>query len=437
MRRTALTPALLVLLAAGTLAISGCGSRAPTVSAVTGEGAQKLEAQSLRRLVDAFGDRLVSRISNTADKLDLVLPDPDEQRRTLNWRLRAAQAAFRAQHESNAMVALIGLWYWTASTDAYTHSPAALNRLKDHAEMVQKVSGTLREDAEGLATRALKPEVFKRIKDDIDKSAASGDLFSADAVENVALMDQLLSVTRLESLLSIPLSVFESFGSVSQGAEAVGKLAVTADRAVDLGEKYPQILEWRLRLLLLSLEQAQTTRSVVGNLDRLTKLAEDLPTKLREEVATLLKDSTPAQQEAQRTLKEVREAGVAMSEAMKSTDAAIARLDSFIAGLMKPDAPAAGGGAGTAKPTEKTEAKSAAEPFRVTDYTAAFIALTASAKELRATIADLQQPALGGRAKEAADAAVDHLMWRVAQAIVLAFVCGLILIVVARWKRKA
>lgn len=431
--RPALAPLLLALVVAAPLGLVACGgTRTVTVGGAGSD--KKLDPQVLRRTVDAFGDRIVSRTSALAESVDRQITDPEIRRRTLLWRLRAAQAAFSAEHNPNPMVALIGLWYLTSATARQYSSPKLAEELGPMAEKVANFANGLREEADALAARAVPAEVHAKLRADIASSVEGRDLFAVDSVETTALMDQLLSVTRLEKLLAIPLAPFELFSGVGDSGKALNELAITANRAVDLAEKYPQVLQWRMGLLLLDIERLGPIQQAQKDLTRLTDTAERLPQELRLQLQILLDESGPAQIEAQRTLQEVTAASASLTAMMQSTHDAIGELDRFIDGMKKP-----------ADPSQPPSPPG--EPFRITDYAETAKAITATMQELRGAIADLQQPALVAkaqaateaavaRAQVAADATVDRIAWRAVQVIGVAFLAGLALILVARWKRS-
>ena len=436
------TRAMRRLLLVSALALLAACAQRDQISTTTGAdngsgtGTQRLKVDVLRRGVDALADRIVARCAAVADDLDHTTNDNRVHRSLLQWRLRAAEVAFDAQHQPNTLVALSGLWFWTTSIDLHLHTTEMAAQMGEAAPNAREVSASLRGEAENLASRALEPKAFAALKADLEQAAANGDLFAADATQQAAVMERLLSATRLESLLSIPLSPFEAFSGVSQGAEAVGRMAVTADRAVDLAQRYPQLLQWRLRLVALDIEDLQTTKGVVADLHTLSETAQRLPLSLREQATGLLNDSTPFQLTAQQTLTDVRDAGIAMTSAMRATDDAIGRLDGFISGLTSP-APASATSAAVAAPGDKPDV------FHINDYTAAFTAAEAMAHEVHATLTDLSQPALAGRAKEAAvatrgelDAVVDHAAWRAIQVLFVGGVIGAVLILLARRGKK-
>lgn len=424
MRRTVIVSTLV-------LSLCACGGPTRTMTtSVAGETPAKgkpqlLDAVVLRRAVDAFGDRVVFRTISVADDLDRSSHDPYILRRTLNWRLRTAQTAFHAQHTPNALVALVELWYWTATTASYLESEKVRQELGERAKPLLEDAIAMRDEADALGARALPPDVHVRLRDDIMHAAAKRELFAADSVESAAVLDQFLSATRLEKILAIPLSPFEAFGSVSQGTEAMGQLAVTADRAIDLAEKYPQILQWRMNLVALDIENLGVVKRLEGQLTTLNATATTLPVQLREQATILLNDTQSVQATTQKTLQEARAASESMTALMGATQAAIAELDHFIDGLNKPADPKA-----PPPPPSKPS-----EPFKITDYTAAAETATVLVKELRGALADLQQPELTTKAQAAADATIDRLTMRALLLIGVAFTGGLILILVARWRR--
>lgn len=417
---------------------SSCGGPRETVDSTTSLSTQQLTSAALQQAVNAFSDCLLISVAATCDQIDRAIPKSSMYRRTLIWRLRTAQICFRAQHESNALIALMQLWYYTAAINVRVHSTEVKAQLGTHQPLVASMTGDWLQQAENLALRSLPADAFARVKSDIEKSAAGGEIFSATSATDEAVFSQLMSTSRLEKIIAIPLSPFDPFSGVNQGAEAITRLSVTADRAVDLAEVYPQVIEWRLRLVALDIQELESVQSVVSNLNDLTAVAKALPVHMREQATLLLEHSIPAQVEAQRTLTGVRDASAALQGAMNSTQAAITSLDQLVARLTPAADP---------KATPRDPAN-AAPPFKITDYTVALNALASATTEVHATLTDLQQPAFSGRVAEltttavdhahrAAHDTIDHLMWRMGQLIAFAGLCVAGLLVLAKWRRKA
>ena len=432
MRRLAPLPFLVLPLL--TLPLGSCGGRQTvTTSATPTAKPGEMDPAVLRRSVDVFGDRLVSRTTNLADEIDRALSDPHLRRKTLQWRLRSAGVAFRAQHNPNTLVALIELWYWTAAVASYLDTPKVVAELGDEAAPAHTAAVAMRDEADSLAARALPPAVHQRLRDDLTAAVGKGEVFAADSAQTQAALDQFLSVTRIEKLLSIPLSPFEVFGSVNQGSNAVTQMAITADRAVDLAEKYPQILQWRLNLVALDIEDLGVVKRVEGQLNQLTAATIRLPEELRIQTVKLLDDSQPAQATVQKTLQDVTTASGSITALMTETRASLADLERFLDKLNQPN---------PNPPPQPAQATTPAEPFRITDYNAVAQTATTLVKELRGALADLEKPVLAERAKAATDearsaakATIDHATLRALQVLGAAFIGGFVLILAARWRR--
>jgi hypothetical protein len=413
-----------------TLQFASCGGRQTvTTSATPTARPGEMDPAVLRRAVDVFGERLVSRTTNLADDIDRSIDDPHLRRKTLQWRLRSAGVAFSAQHNPNTLVALIELWYWTAAVASYFDTPGVALELGDQAAPAHTAAVAMRDEADNLAARALPPAVHQRLRDDLTIAVGKGEVFAADSAQSQAALDQFLSVTRIEKLLAIPLAPFEVFGSVNQGSNAVTQMAITADRAVDLAEKYPQILQWRLNLVALDIQDLGLVKRLEGQLTQLTTATTRLPEELRTQAVKLLDDSQPAQATAQKTLQEVATASSSITALMAETRGGLADLDRFLDKIAQPE------------PQPPTPA-APAEPFRIADYIAAAETATALVKELRGALTDLEKPALAERAQAAtaemrstAEATIDHATLRTLQVLGTAFLGGLALILVARWRR--
>jgi hypothetical protein len=438
MRRTARL-AIACLVAAGVWTLPACGGSSSGVG-VRDQAQGPLAAEDIPRALDRYLDRLVRRIDATATRIERDQPATAIRKRTLQLRIRAATMAQDVRHRQNALVALIEAWYWTTALDIHSGSENTREVYGAGIDTLLKTTAALRQEAEALAQRALDRAKFDAMRASIIKAVGSGDLFTPSADDRPEILDQFLSVTHLESILSLPLAPFTALNGIGRGADAVAELVKVADRGVDLAGIYPQLLSWQLQLILVDVEDRQITQQVVADLHAaaqsvasVAETAKELPTRVRQETVALLEQSQGAQTTAQRTLEDTQHAATALDGAARSLDQAVKSLDGFIASL-KPD-PAA-------PPQPK------GEPFRIQDYTEAAHAIEGAVKQLDAAVGSLQQaatsPALTAQVKASADhlgetlqASIDHLAWRAMQVVAFAALSlAFALVAARRWSKR-
>lgn len=413
---------ILASLLALTLVLTSCGGGVS--SGTRDDPNAPLAMEDIPRTLDTYLERLVRRIDRTATDLDRQLPATAIRRRTLQMRIRSATMAQDVRHRSNALVALVETWHWVTALDIHNAGSAVKAAYGEHVDILLATSSSLRQEIDDMARRALNDDAkYKAMRDDIIKAVANGDIFSPTADQHSEFLDQFLSATHLESVLSLPLAPFTALNGIGRGADAVGELVKVADRGVDLAELYPQILSWQLQLVLVEVEERQITQQVVADLHSasqaatsVAETAKELPTRVRQEVVTLLDQSQGAQATAQQTLKDTQQAAAALDGAARSLDQAVRSLDGFIAGL---------------KPKPGEPEPKPGEPFRIQDYTQAAQAIGGAVKELNTAVASLQQamtsPAVTAQTKATADyaaaamdRAIDHLAWRAIQVALVA-----------------
>jgi hypothetical protein len=350
--------------------LAGC-SRSGTVVTVGGEDATtaagRLGPQQLAAGLDALAARVRERIAAAGDRIDEGAAN-DVRRRTLRFRLRAAEVTWRAQHHPNRLAGLIELWFWMVAIDRYAQGPGVAAALGERAAILRVLARTLREDAEDLAQRALPPRGYAAMRERIANAAASGEILVASPQQERAVIDQLLEATQLQTVLGLALAPFEALRGIGSGGDAAAAIAVSIARAVDLLERYPELAAWNLRLAVIDLEEQDTAREARAALQRLMTLADELPQRLRREAAALLDAAAPALPQAQAALHEAAGAAKAMTELSESAQRTLAAVKQ----LQGP--PAAGA---TAEP---------ARPFDIREYTAALAAAEKALREARGAL---------------------------------------------------
>jgi hypothetical protein len=164
---------------------------------------------------------------------------------------------------------------------------------------------------------------------------------------------------------------------------AVREIAQTrlfAERALFVTQKMPTLLRWQMELLSVNAVEMPAVRQLVTNstqitasVDRITRVAEQLPGQVRTERDEILK----ALQSQEKDVSSLMTAGTQMSDSLNTTltifDALMKRFG--VGDTNKPPGP---------PPTN-------AEPFRIQDYTATAAQLAVTAQQLTEMIRLLDQ----------------------------------------------
>lgn len=393
----------LTLAFAALLALGGCGDGVRVDTAGPEGSETRLEPQQLAGALDSFSQRIEERVAAAADAIDLAAPRNEIRRNTLQWRIRTAETVRGSLAEPNAVVALVQLWYWCAAMDAYLGDGLGHALFADQQPTAAEAARLLHGEAEAIVRRMLRHDRFVELKRKIDSAAGRGELFTASDVAGRNVLSELLSVTKLETLLAIPLSPFNALRGIGRSGDALRDLAAVGDRGVELASRYPRLLAWYLQLMVLEIQGHDATRaaladfhSLAGTVRELGITAKELPERLRGEALALLEQSREAQGTAQQTLARAEATADALDRAAQSITRLTTTVDAFLATFRDPP--------GQVAKDDGTPAR----PFDIREYTTALQALESGARELRATVGTLS----AATAKHELDSRMQALLGR-------------------------
>lgn len=436
---------LTLAVAAALLVSGGCGNQVRVATAGPEGSETRLEPRQLAGALESFSVRIEERVATSADAIDLAAPRNEIRRNTLQWRIRTAETVRTSLAEPNAVVALVQLWFWCAAMDAYLGDGLGHTLFADQQPVAAEAARLLHGEAESIVRRMLRHDRFLELKGKIDAAAGRGELFTASDAAGRNVLSELLSVTKLETLLAIPLSPFNALRGIGRSGDALRELAAVGDRGVELASRYPRLLAWYAQLLVLEIQGHDATRMALADLHGLGNTmrelgvtAKELPARLREESLALLEQSREAQGTAQQTLARAEATADALDRAAQSITRLTTTVDGFFATFRDPP--------GTEK---KRDDGQPSRPFDIREYTTALHALETGAREIRATVETLSsatgkheldsrlQALLGRtevsveRAKEDVAGLVDLVFWRAIQlAVAIA-----VLVVLVRFLR--
>jgi VanZ family protein len=356
------------------LLVCGCGDQ--TRKAADGTDLAPIPPNEVAAALVTLSDQLQSQVAGTAAMLEKEQPGNEVRKRALRWRIRAFEICQRARSRENAMSGLIEIWYWAAAFTRHLTDGTGKDQYGAQQAVVVTRAQKMEATVERMVRRVVPPERFAALQQQVTQALAQGDGFLAGDAPLSNPISSLLEATHLESLLSLPLAPFDAFSGVKAGGDAVARLAVTADRAVDLLAEYPKILDLHIQSAVLDIQAQDATRTMLAELQRANAsveaaiaLVRALPAQLRAEAVALLEQSRPAQADVRETLRALTDAANALERLNAGVDQLVARAAPAKAGTA-PDAPA----------------KAPARPFDIREYTEALKAATATANDLRQTL---------------------------------------------------
>lgn len=392
---------LLAVTCLSVVLLGGCGeasrSAEPVATKPTAtKPAPPIAPTEVAAALDALAEQVQLRTNIAAAAIEEANPTNDARRQTLRWRLRTAEVCRKARYRDNAMAGLIELWYWMLAVERHLTDGKGKDRFGAQQPIAIEAAHHLRESTEAMVARAVPKDRFPVLRAQVIAATEQGDAFLSGDHSQGNPLSGLLEATKLESVLDLALSPFDAFGGVKSGGDAMARLAITANRAVDVLADYPQILNWQIQAATIELQRQDEIQALVSEVKRTNTsieaavtLMKTMPAQVRQEGVALLDQSRPAQADVRETLKALTEAATALERLNSGIDRFVGRFD-------QPEDPA--------KPAEPP-----GRPFDIREYTEALNAAATTARDLQQTLAAteklLASPAIPSRINEADQAA--------------------------------
>lgn len=400
----------------------GCGDQGREASADgtgTTQPAAPIPPEEVAAALASLSSQLQRQVGQLAIQLEGLDSSNATRRQTLRMRLRMADVCRQARSRDNAMAGLIELWFWSLATERYFSIGSGKDQFGGQQALVVEKCTALAASAEQVVRRAVPKEHFDGLQRQVKDSAAQGDAFLAGDSSQHNPIGGLLEVTRLEGVLNLALSPFDAFSGVKSGGDAAARIAITADRAVDLLAEYPQLLDWHLQSASIELQGQDEVKALLAevrrtntSLEAAITLTRGMPAQIRSEGVALLDQSRPAQADVRETLKALTEAATALERLNSGVTQLIARFT--------PPETATGNSTSADAPPS--------HPFDIREYTAALNAASVTARDLQQTLIATEKlvasPAIPSRIGEADQAAQGLIhtigMWSLALLVTLA-----------------
>ena len=412
------------------------------------------------RLRDELGEfmvyfeRTLTRLKSTAIR---AADDDPEQLELIRGSVVLIELKFtEAYAQPDSFVALIELWYDAYRLNAWRWKYEKQDLQLVRATGISQILNRIRE----IARRWVEPSEFGLLDERIREKASADEQEEAFVnpermmvSETPALVSESRS-TGLMSVLGLPFAPFSAAGNISRTAAEMG---VEARRVADRIDRLPSDLGHQAEIITLQVLSSPQVESALNDLNKLSSdfarisdevekieaIVDQLPTRMREET-TILLESIEGQsaewiamseslnqtfESAGQTLDRLALASAALNELTLQVEATSLVLDEVFAF------------SATGALTVESEAHSLLEVRETADSitaTSQSLKDLIGSPDLETTIARLDrslQDATAG-ADQTMNRAIDRMTWRLGLLLVIAFLLGVALVLVAGWQKK-
>jgi hypothetical protein len=471
---------LAVILLAAALATAGCSDLRRVLTArLTPSKKVQMTEPELRDALTAFEARVTSAVSRTSrDIRDQPVSDTI-RRHCLRWQIETTTSMRDVVRRQDTVLAFLQAWILCQRMRQAVEAGYYKESFGEYQPQVIKTAQEAVADIEQLAHQILTPSEFNETQRDVTDFARENPIagtYSGPLAREIGFAPT--AGQRFDEILNIPLAPFKPLEGVDRTAAAIGEFTVVADRFADIVEDWPEMMNWQAQMLALNLGESDTVESLQTSAARmaegaarlgdssesLARTAQELPQRLSDELSSReeqvsallgeLRDTTARLDQFVHQVDSTARNAAQAGEAWAATARAIQDMVAYFVSLKGEPAVRAGAGAESsggarAAPPHTEPAASAVGPaaggdgYDILDYEKTAVALTAAAAELRALTVEVRDltaspgwvqrltevetslQAAINQAALRADRISDHLAWRGAQLIVLAFVLAL------------
>ncbi len=332
----------------------------------------------------AYASRFNSVVAGVAEEIEDLSDSRRVRRSTLIWRLRmiplAQELAF-GDDPQEAYVESLGL---TLAMRNYLTEGDGRKLFGEHQPKAVEAAREVEGFALAIGPRFLDEAQMATLIESLEALAREHPIRGRDFnVENAqAVMAKIESGSAgLGWVTGIPMSPFRALEGVGTAGTAMLEINRTAAEFAEIVDELPRQNRWQIELLLYDIEERDTVMTglaafaqVAASADRVSQAIARLPDDLR----VALGESQGALGEANRTLQTAKELMVPVS----ATVGEIGRISTLLAELH------ADGNGAEAPP---------GRPFDIREYEATAREATASVRELRGLLADLDGALASGR----------------------------------------
>ncbi len=431
-------------------ATAGCQSSVPLLG--RGEKRREIELElqeSLRFQLELFARQFSAKFQEVVNEIQSVEPGPEIQRRILSERLEVVPT-FRAllRHPDARIVYLDMAAYCAQLERRLTSDQYDLGRGQDLAEDAAK---DLSKRIHDIGATFLDPEQLAEVHRDVQQFADEqplGQQFSTFYAQGGTGLRPGSTIT---SIITAPLSALNPFGGIDATAVAIHDASEMGERFADVVEQLPDVLRWQVQLVLHNLRTSPEVASIVGSIDEITatvasleETTRTLPEDVRTQVVEILAETEATQASLRETMAEARTTLEELNGTLERVEPVMLSIERTTTGLAEAGAAWEGAvravqelitpfiGDPDAPEEEPAADEDSGEPFRILDYAETAEQLAVAAAELRVLLSDVRGVITGddldlvtGAVKDTANAAVDHIVFRIGELILVILAAGI------------
>lgn len=409
------------------LSLTGCSLDflKEKLQAATGEdkAAIALASERLEELDQAtysYSDRFVTLIADATDRAVKEQPTKEAQKEALRLKLHNSSAVYSIASGSNPLGKLLDLGtVATLNKIQMVDEGRAKKIFGPSHKIIENAFHAVHDDIWGVARRFLQPSEIASVQRVIAQWRKKNPDVS------------LLAYVRFDDFAKANAGLKQSSPAIGGLFDEIDKVNKTVESAQQFGERtffyfqrYPRLLQWQTERTVEGVmdtngiqklqESVQLmSKSVMIFAQEVQKLKDreaaiqkhlDTVSKIVDQVHKLVPNTQAVVQDSEKLMVAAKDTSVALGETLKVVDTVSAKFKSD-----KPEPPGA-------------------KPFDIKDYQRTAEEVTKIVGEVNLLMNNLEGEGFSKRSTELqqlADAEIDHLVWRVAQLVLLMFVLAL------------
>jgi hypothetical protein len=425
--------------------ISGCGQREQR--GLLGEFTQitrQYSKEELRESLNNFDEIAMATAAEAARQIDEKNSDFRTRKLLLVQRTQMRQAFHTMLEQEDPIIAFIETWALCVRLVNYLKHGEGNDLFKQHQDIVITASEKVRVEIEIIGRKFLQEDTFARTQRNISSFAKANPI--TGTYSNIVVYATQVRAGQsgiFDEVLSIPMSPFKAMSGVDRSASAIYGLRDSASRIADVAEELPESARWQLLLLLMEMQETEMVESVLKSMTnfsdssvRLADSAEKLPQQLREQLSVLIQDIDEKQPNLQTTLEKAEKTAVAVERSLEKADSVAVSFGRTVNDVNEAatawDKAAEASSQtlrefGKLKPAKKEPSSKAS--FKISDYRETADAVTVTAHELSALLAEFREFVTSNDLADGSFAAqkwTNHLVWRTVQLVLIIFVLALV-----------
>ncbi|HKB14469.1 MAG TPA: hypothetical protein VKF62_00305, partial [Planctomycetota bacterium] len=270
------------------------------------------DEEKVRLALYDYADGFSATVQRAAGAIAAASDDLAIRRRAVLWKIHSIPVLRSIVARPDLRSALADAWTYTLQMHQYFREGKAPLPFGEQQPLAVAASAALESDFDRMASSLLKPENVDRAREEIRRFVVEHPLRGGLA-EQVALPSEDPKAGALSWLLRNPLSAINPFGGIDEGAQAIREFTKVAFGFTQIVKDLPDSVSWRMELLLLDLEGAETVRSldrsvatVAASAAGVAESTRRLPEDLQRALTKSLEDVETRSASLRETIREAR-----------------------------------------------------------------------------------------------------------------------------------